>query len=138
MPPALRIRREILDAILQHARSSPDHETCGLLAGATSVITHFFLTENASPTPSTNYEIAPRDLFRILRELRAANLDLLGIYHSHPASDNSPSPTDIASAYYPETPYIIVSPRPEAPSPIRAFQIRANQFSELSIESIPD
>jgi [CysO sulfur-carrier protein]-S-L-cysteine hydrolase len=135
MPPAIRIRREILDAMLAHARATPDHETCGLLAGANSVITHFYPTANASPTPRTSYEIAPRDLFRIMRELRAANLELLAIYHSHPTSENSPSPTDVATAYYPETTYIIVSPRPGAANPVRGFFIHSGRFTELRIES---
>jgi len=70
-----------------------------------------------------------------MREIRSQNLELLAIYHSHPTTENTPSPTDVARAYYPEAAYIIVSPQSQAP--IRAFQIRANQFSELSIEPIP-
>lgn len=135
MPPSIRICREILDALLQHARANVPNESCGLLAGRNSIITNFYPTENASPTPTTNYEISPKDLFRTMREIRNANLDLLAIYHSHPASDNVPSPTDIARAYYTETPYIIVAPRADAPIPIRAFQIRDNTVTELAIES---
>jgi [CysO sulfur-carrier protein]-S-L-cysteine hydrolase len=138
VPTALRISREILDAILDHARSIPDRESCGLLAGRSSVITHFYPTANASPTPATNYEIDSRDLFRIMRELRAAHLELLAIYHSHPTSENSPSPTDIARAYYPDTAYIIVSPRVEAANPIRAFEIRDGRVTEFSIETTSD
>jgi len=131
---ALRIRRQILDALLTHARRNAPHESCGLLAGRNVEITMFYPAENAASTPSTNFEIAPRDLFRIMRELRAADLELLAIYHSHPSSDNSPSPTDIATAYYPETAYIIVSPRADTPNPIRAFHIRDNTVTELAIE----
>lgn len=136
MLPSIRIRREIPDALLQHARANAPNESCGLLVGRNSEITNFYPTKNASPTPTTNYEIPPQDLFRTMRQLRNANLDLLAIYHSHPASDNVPSSTDIARAYYPETPYIIVSPRASAPNPIRAFQIRNNTVTELSIQTI--
>ncbi len=135
MPSSIRIPTEILAALLIHARTKSPNESCGLLAGRNSTITNFYPTENASPTPTTNYEIPPQDLFRTMREIRNANLDLLAIYHSHPATDNAPSPTDIARAYYPETPYIIVSPRAQAPNPIRAFQIRDNTVTELAIES---
>ena len=135
MPSSIRIPTEILAALLIHARTKIPSESCGLLAGRNSTITNFYPTENASPTPATNYEIPPQDLFRTMRGIRNANLDLLAIYHSHPATDNAPSPTDIARAYYPETPYIIVSPRAQAPNPIRAFQIRDNTVTELAIES---
>ena len=135
MPSSIRIPTEILAALLNHARSNSPNESCGLLTRRNSTITNFYPTENASPTPTTNYEIPPKVLFHTMRELRNANLDLLAIYHSHPTTENAPSPTDIARAYYPETAYIIVSPRTEAPNPIRAFQIRDNTVTELPIES---
>jgi len=133
--PSIRIRSEILEALFAHARANSPNESCGLLAGRNSEITMFYPAENASSTPSTKYEIAPRDLFHIVRELRAANLELLAIYHSHPSSGNSPSPTDIATAYYPDTAHIIVSPRAGTSNPIRAFQIREGEVTELRIES---
>lgn len=138
VPNSLCIPRQILEALLTDARTHAPDESCGLLSGHNSTITNFHPTRNASPTPNTTYEIAPRDLFRIVREMRAAKLELLAIYHSHPATENAPSRTDIAQAFYPETPYIIVSPRAGAQNPIRAFQIRGVQVTELSIETASD
>lgn len=122
---------------MHHARADASKECCGLLAGTNQTITKIFPAENASPTPATAYEIAPRQLFEFMREIRAAHLDFLGIYHSHPTSDNSPSPTDIARAYYPDVAYFILSPLPAAPSPIRAFSIHNAHATELQIEIIP-
>ncbi len=51
-----------------------------------------------------------------MREIRAAGLELLGIYHSHPTGENKPSARDIERAYYPEAAYFIVS-RAERVSP---------------------
>ena len=45
-----------------------------------------------------------------MREIRAAKLELLGIYHSHPNGKNEPSARDIELAYYPDTAYFILSP----------------------------
>ncbi len=45
-----------------------------------------------------------------MREMRAAGLDLLGIYHSHPNGKNEPSQRDIERAYYPDAAYFVVSP----------------------------
>lgn len=133
MPPSIRIPHKILNALLQHARAQSPNESCGLLSGRNSEITNFHPTENSSPSPKTNYEIPPPDLFKILREIRNANLDLLAIYHSHPTTENTPSPTDITRAYYPEAAYIIVSPQSEIP--IRAYKIRDNKVTEISIQS---
>ncbi len=63
----------------------------------------------------------------MFREIRAQNLELLGIYHSHPQTENIPSPTDIARAYYPDAIHFIISPKRDAPKPIRAFRIRDGQ-----------
>jgi [CysO sulfur-carrier protein]-S-L-cysteine hydrolase len=134
VPAAIRISREIIVALLTDARTHAPNESCGLLSGRNSTVTNFHPTQNASPTPKTNYEIAPPDLFRILREIRNQNLQLLAICHSHPATENIPSFTDIARAYYPEAAYLIVSAQSQPP--IRAFQIRAGQVTELSIEII--
>jgi [CysO sulfur-carrier protein]-S-L-cysteine hydrolase len=134
VPAAIRIPRQILDALLTDARTHAPNESCGLLSGHNSTISNFHPTQNSSPTPKTNYEIAPPDLFQIMRETRKQNLELLAIYHSHPTTENTPSPADLARAYYPEAAYIIVSPQREAP--IRAFEIREGNFTELSIELI--
>jgi proteasome lid subunit RPN8/RPN11 len=121
--------------MLDHARADAANETCGLLAGRDGVITLLRTAANASPSTATTYEIAPRDLFRIFREFRRGGLDLLGVYHSHPASDNAPSPTDIALSCYPDAVYVIVSPRDSAPMPVRAFRIRDGASTEITIES---
>ncbi len=69
-----------------------------------------------------------------MREIRAAGLELMGIYHSHPAGENRPSESDIERAYYPEAVYFIISSRPDAPNPIRAFSIRDGRVTELTIK----
>ncbi|MGH9778631.1 MAG: Mov34/MPN/PAD-1 family protein, partial [Candidatus Acidiferrales bacterium] len=79
-------------------------------------------------------DIAVPELIRLFRRLRAEKLDLVGIYHSHPASDNSPSARDRELAFYPETAYVIVSPQSEARLPVRAFLIREGEVEELRVE----
>jgi proteasome lid subunit RPN8/RPN11 len=130
------VARSVLNSILAESRCDPSREICGLLAGRDGVITATFLAPNVHSTPATAYEIAPQELFRIFREIRAQGLELLGIYHSHPTCDNAPSPADIERAYYPDAAYIIVSPHPDAKNPIRAFHIRNPRIEELELEII--
>ena len=66
-----------------------------MLAGATGLITRAFPAANAARNPATEYEIAPKELFHLTRQIRAAGLQLLGIYHSHPNGKNEPSPRDM-------------------------------------------
>lgn len=48
--------------------------------------------------------------------------DLVAIYHSHPASQPYPSPTDRAEAHYPDATYVLVSLRTGTPE-VEAWRI---------------
>lgn len=136
MPAGVSITQQILDAMTDHARSDPALESCGLLAGSNGIINKIFSAQNIATTLATSYEIAPRELFHFMREIRAAQLDLLGIYHSHPTGENAPSRTDIERAYYPDVAYFILSPRGAGPRGVRAFSIRDGRAAELSIKIV--
>ena len=122
--------------MLGHARRQAARECCGLLAGQDGVITRAFPAANVAANPVKNYEIAPREIVRLMREFRERKLGFLGIYHSHPNTENVPSPRDIELAYYSEAIYFIVSPRPYMEKPIRAFSIRDGEATELEIEVV--
>jgi [CysO sulfur-carrier protein]-S-L-cysteine hydrolase len=133
---SVRIRREIVAAMCEEAAKTPTQECCGLLAGRDEVIAHIFAAENAHLQPATAYEIAPQELFRVMKKIRQEKLELLGIYHSHPHGENFPSRSDVERAFYPHTPYFILSPLPHAPQPVRAFLIRDDQVTELQIQPV--
>ncbi len=135
MAGVIRVRAEVLDQLLAEAGRSPGVECCGLLGGREGVISAVFPAQNVLSSPSA-FEIAPGELFRMFREMRAAGLEHLGIYHSHPAGDNAPSARDVARAYYPETAYFILSPHRGEEKSVRAFSIRNGAVSELTIEAI--
>lgn len=140
MAEKIRIARGVIEAMLTHVRSEPSIECCGMLAGrgepgAGCGITEILRAEN-SLASATQYQIAPRELLRLHREMRERGLELMGIYHSHPRGENAPSPTDIAKAYYPDVAYVILSPRTDAPRPVRAFSIRDGAVTELEIVEI--
>jgi proteasome lid subunit RPN8/RPN11 len=132
----IRLSRNVVVEILNHARSNPVEECCGLLAGRDGAIAQAFPAQNVAEYPATAYEIAPKELFRVMREIRGAALELLGIYHSHPNGDNQPSPRDVERAYYPDAAYFILSAHANAPEPIRAFSIREGHWIELTIQIV--
>jgi proteasome lid subunit RPN8/RPN11 len=134
MAEAIRIRRELIAKLAELARKDPQRECCGLLAGRDGVITEIFPAVNAASNPTTEYEIAPEELFRLMREIRAAGLDMLGIYHSHPNARNEPSSHDVARAYYPDAAYFIIAAQPDISNRVRAFSIREGRINELRVE----
>jgi len=130
---SLRIKREIFDRLLEEARANPHIECCGLLAGRGGVISVMLPAANALQS-SKAYEIAPEELFVLMRRMRSEGLQHLGIYHSHLTGENTPSPTDIERALYPDVSYVIVSPNAATPRPIRAFRITEGYVHERALE----
>jgi proteasome lid subunit RPN8/RPN11 len=131
----VRVRREVLGRLLEEARSTPAIECCGLLAGCDGVVSRVLPARNALSS-ATAYEIAPADLFALFRHMRDERLEHLGIYHSHPHTDNVPSASDVERAYYPEAAQFILSPRLDAARPIRVFRIAIGHSRELKMERI--
>lgn len=136
MTPSVRIYCPVITELSVLAQRIPDQECCGLLAGYNGVITRALAATNAAINPATSYEIAMPELFDLMREIRAAGLEMLGIYHSHPNGKNEPSPRDIAWAYYPDMAYFIIPPLPDATRPVRAFSIRDGSVTELEIQIV--
>lgn len=134
MAGTIRVRAETLEEMLRHARHDAEIECCGLLAGRNGIITAMLPGEN-SLASATAYEIAPQELFCLFRQMREEGLEHLGMYHSHPAGENVPSPRDIEQAYYPDQAYFVLSPGAESPKPVRAFAIRNGVAQELEIVS---
>ena len=135
MKKTVRSRRKVYGQLLKHARRQPHRECCGILAGQDGLITQAFPAKNVAADPVRNYEIASQEIAILLEELRKRRLDLFGIYHSHPnwLDANEPSSKDIALAH-PEVIYFIVTPRPYATTPVRAFSIRDRCAMELDIQ----
>jgi proteasome lid subunit RPN8/RPN11 len=85
-------------------------EACGMLAG--HLTGELYQARLVFPTTNllhsaTRYRIDPLEQLAVFNQIDAQGLDLVGIYHSHPNGPGSPSPTDIAEAYYPEAAYLI-------------------------------
>jgi len=139
MKRAVRSRRKVYGQLLEHARRQPHRKCCGILAGHDGLITQAFPAKNVAADPARNYEIASKEIARLMGELRKRRLEFLGVYHSHPhwLDTNEPSPKDIALAHLCEANYFIVTPRPYATTPIRAFSMCGGRPSELEIQVLP-
>ena len=125
------------DEILAHAREQGSLECCGLIAGKGGMPTRTIRCANVASTPAVRYRIDPREQLAAFRSMDAASEELVGIYHSHPASVPYPSPTDRAEAFYPDATYVLVSLRTGEPE-VRAYRIAPDApGSEKSVRDIP-
>jgi proteasome lid subunit RPN8/RPN11 len=128
----VQIKREVLEAIVQHAQAESPRECCGLLMGEGEIITHHRPMKNVLES-NVRYAMEARSLFQFFKDLRAANQKHLGIYHSHPASEGYPSETDVRESFYPDCAYFIVSLKDTHSPQVRAFRIENEVVEELAI-----
>jgi proteasome lid subunit RPN8/RPN11 len=129
----MKIRRAVVDALIAHARADAPLECCGLLIGSGEQIEESYPAENIRRS-ATRFEVDPAAHFAAIRKARASNRDLLGAYHSHPASPPIPSETDVREATDPAFVHVIVSPA-SAPE-IRAYRIKGNRVEALALEVV--
>jgi proteasome lid subunit RPN8/RPN11 len=74
----------------------------------------------------------PHELLRAYQEADAEGLEVVGYYHSHPATPAVPSRTDVARAADPFAVYVIVSLASEPPE-VRAYRIADGGYRELEL-----
>jgi proteasome lid subunit RPN8/RPN11 len=96
--------QEMSDHIQHHAPL----EACGLLAGKRDRVENVILVRNQAQSAS-RFVMDPYEQLQAFDWIESNGLDLLGIFHSHPAGPETVSSTDIEEAAY-EAVYLIWSP----------------------------
>ena len=120
------------EEIVAHARAGYPEEVCGIISGRDGVAVELFRGRNVSSRRRTTYEM---DVDTLMKQIAFddAGLMLAAIYHSHPAGPPSPSPTDIARAFYPDSVYIICSLADPAQPSLRGYRIVDDQVWEVAL-----
>lgn len=133
----LSIRRDIVDAIVEHARKDHPDEACGVVAGpvGSDRPERFIPMLNAARSP-TFYEFDSMDLLRLYREMDDNDEEPVVIYHSHTATEAYPSRTDVSLANEPGAHYVLVSTRDDDTHDFRSFRIVDGEVTEEEVQVI--
>ena len=127
---SLKLTAEHLRLICAHAETTYPQECCGLLLGKRNqeykTLVEVVATENTwsaqaitsfqeidanldlGTNKSSHYTIAPEVMLRVQKQARDRQLDIIGIYHSHPDHPAIPSEFDRVCAWQTYS-YMIVS-----------------------------
>jgi proteasome lid subunit RPN8/RPN11 len=127
----MRMAKQLLDEIVDHARAEAPIECCGMVASRDGAAMRVYRATNAAASP-LRYEIDGAEQYRIQMEIEDAGLDLGAIYHSHTRTEPYPSQTDINLAFYPEAVYVIVGLAGDQPD-VRAYEIRDGRVQEAEL-----
>jgi proteasome lid subunit RPN8/RPN11 len=90
-------------AMVSHARDTYPNECCGAMLGRIDgdrkVVVEAMRLENAfEGAQAARYELRPEDLLAADKAARERQMDLIGIYHSHPDCDAYFSQTDLKNS----------------------------------------
>jgi proteasome lid subunit RPN8/RPN11 len=131
----IRVSQGVYEAMIVHAQDDRPFEACGVLAGSGGTVTGLHRARNVADLYGIRYEVDPRDFLKINQAIDDDDLDLVGIYHSHPFTRAYPSATDLAQAWEGLV-YVIVSLRDFLQPAVKAFTVSDGAVSEQPIEIV--
>ena len=130
---SLEIPKRIYAQLLAQAQRLAPLEACGILSGRGHCVHSYYEMTNADQS-RTHYSMVPAEQFRVIKAIRAAQQEMLGIFHSHPDTPARPSEEDIRLALTPDVAYVIVSLQAQERPVIRGFLIEDARVTEIPIE----
>jgi proteasome lid subunit RPN8/RPN11 len=129
---ALWLTPALAEALVTQARAAAPHECCGLLLGhSAGRISEIIAITNVAAAPERTYRMDERELARALTRLPKANLDVLGLYHSHPQGGPRPSMLDVQEWAYPDSAMVLIGLRPEPA--ITAWAVRYGEVTPVEV-----
>lgn len=138
----LRIRQDLVDGMVAHARADHPDEACGIIAGPEGADTPLRLVPmiNADRSP-TFFRFDPTEQLEISKQMWAADEEIVVVYHSHTATEAYPSRTDVSYAAEPQAHYVLVSTaesgNEDGPVSVRSYRILDGVVTEEEIEVLP-
>jgi [CysO sulfur-carrier protein]-S-L-cysteine hydrolase len=112
-PATVALSAELVQALIDHARTEYPNEMCGVIVGDRPAAEggralRWKPARNRAASPM-RYDIHPDDLYRLTVETDDAGEVFWAIVHSHTHSAPRPSLTDIGLAFYADALYLLVS-----------------------------
>ena len=129
----LALSKQQIDEIIAHVNDHAPLEACGLLAGKNNRVEKVFFVQNQAQSP-VRFVMNPYEQLKAFDWIDDNGLDLLGIFHSHPAGPETASPTDIAEASY-SVVHIICSQKSRQWK-LRGFWIEGGNSTEVTLQIV--
>ena len=126
----LNLSRSQMEEMRRHVIEQAPLEACGLLAGKNDQVEKVLPVRNQAQSP-VRFVMDPYQQLAAFEWIESQALELVGIYHSHPAGPEEVSPTDIAEAAYDVVQ--LVWSRPQGEWRARGFRIEQGQSQEVTL-----
>ena len=133
MKSILILNKQQASEIIEYLDSHVPLEACGLLAGKNDRVEKVIFVRNQAQSP-VRFVMDPYEQLHAFDWIDSNELDLLGIFHSHPSGPETASPTDIAEASY-DVVHIICS-RKMGQWKLSSFWIEEGQATEVTLQIV--
>lgn len=137
----IEIPADQFERIVAQGREGKPLEICGLLGGTRTgkdaVVVEAYPIESDDKSELT-YTLNATGYIKAVRDIEKRGLQVVGIYHTHPATVAYPSKTDVARAHwgdtedllFPDYAYLIVSLRDPANPEPHSFKINGRNIPD--------
>ena len=89
----IRLSESDKKILSEYSENQKPNESCAILFGKNDQVLDLFLTENIEKS-STSFTISNKQLIESYKIAEEREMEVIGIFHSHPDSDAYPSNTD--------------------------------------------
>lgn len=131
----IKLSKADFNNMAEHARAELPNEACGLIAGTVEgddkVVKKVYYLTNTDHSRE-HFSLDPKEQLAAVKDMRAAGLQPLGNWHSHPESPARPSEEDKRLAYDSSASYLILS-LAEEPPVLNSFHIEGNMAEKESL-----
>ncbi|HEY9152750.1 MAG TPA: M67 family metallopeptidase [Anaerolineales bacterium] len=131
----LNFKREHWNIMQDHVQRRAPLEACGLLAGKNNQVEKVLLVENQAKS-RVKFRMDPKEQLAAFNWIDSNGLELIGVFHSHPAGPETVSATDIQEATY--AVIQIVWSRVDGDWIARGFWIANQLVSEVTLNVMDD
>ncbi len=123
--------------MVAQAKAQAPVETCGILAGRGDRVEKLYEMTNVDNS-SDHFMMEPKEQFAVAKNIRAAGLEPLAIYHSHPETPARPSAEDIRLAFMPDVTHVILSMQEPAKPEVKAFKIEDGVVTAMPVKIVKE
>ena len=89
----IKLSQQDKKTLAEYSENQKPNESCAILFGKNDQVLDLFLTENIEKSPA-NFTISNKQLIEGYEIAEEQEMEVIGIFHSHPSSDAYPSNED--------------------------------------------
>ena len=133
----LEISTHIFKQMVAQAKAQAPVEACGILAGGDDKVKKLYEMTNIDNS-SDHFMMEPAEQFKVVKDIRSAGLEMLAIYHSHPATPARPSAEDIRLAFMPDVTHVILSLQDSNCPVVKGFLIEDGVVTAMPVKIVKE